>query len=839
MVSWSAVAIFLATTALAKTPLERANDLLAPLAEVPGQPVVDNVYTALPIPPWDNATSDYALIRPMSTDDRDDRDRTRKIVEERVLPLLQQSAEPRALRMRADIHMFGNYSVAANYSLALGLYHQLAISEHASDDDRGHAYLMLGFIHSSGVTGHPRDPPRAQLYYQMAADLNNIDAMMVVAYRHSQRKSTADLAVNYYTKLAEYGIRWWHGYQRPITIEEPLYYNIRLPDFAGGLYGKDVSEERVSIFAPREHHLHVRNQASEYHMDLEEHEYFHYYYDAADYLSGDYLVPRDVSRAIEVLQTCVAQGAATYGPRYQIASQMDKYYLPMCQTKLAELYMASWGPGPTITGLGAADAGSDTPEAGSGQGLASFATVEELLTRAHLIHEDMSRPLAQLGKLWQRGHGSTKPNIKKAADYYAKAVARGSKESLLRLALLLLDISTNQDPLKSPDSRRIYDLVKQASFNGSAPAIYYYCDMIQSGVAQAVDPQFVPVKAQTLSKYYQTMIDRMESFFYPGLPSAFAHYVRGNFQNALVLYALAAEQGSPNAQVSAAHLLYQRPSLAEKFQGQAPQSDCERVAMALRYLDMASEEVVDAMVMLGDIHHDGIPGCVPVDLAKAHHYYRKSFGLRSEQGAFKLGKMYEYGHAPSTNGSADYFMAHRYYDYAMEMIDVKNNYDLRKHRSITRNRLPISWALLRLRFKLMFSIGGPKPPSSQSQGWFDTLRRVRRKQAPTAPEPEVAGYEDDYANQGETYDTGDYLVIFITLLFFFFLFIQNMIRQVRRVRGGQVPPARAQPQAAQADGEAAQDQQGQNQEGWRVDLDGPVPNARFARGNFQFQFFAI
>ncbi|CAN3372285.1 hypothetical protein DIURU_004588 [Diutina rugosa] len=785
----------------AASKLHEAVDTLSELPQVPGAPIVSNVFHSIAIPVWNSTSYHPGPVRDY------ERSKVARTVEIDVIPVLDTTNTPESWRMLGDIYMFGNYSITPNVTKAEQLYRRIANDESSTDTNRGHAYFMLGFIYGSDLFPEfPADKARSHLYYQQAVDLDNVDALLVMANQLKKSKKTCQQALMYYNKLAEYGMDWLEKNPRPVTVDGEVSYNIRIPDFNGGIYGDDISETSISVYSPRENHMIYRNQISEYNLELEDHAYFYYYYEAADYLSGDYLVAKNVTKAREVLQQCVNQGEDEYAPEYNIHSQTDRYYLGMCQAKLSALMMTDENP--------------------------DMVKVNEYLNRAAKLAPKSRMVYNLLGQMLvkQGEYGD-------AVRAYKRAIDRGSIEAMTRLAELMSKTAPNGDPAKAKDAERLYQLMNWSAFNGSTKGLYHYLDYVQSGFAAQVDPALMVPRCQSLTYYYSVLVDRMSSFFYPSLRPAFEHYIRGNFQQALILYAIAAEQGSSPAQVSVAHLLYQRPTMAQRRWDNVPQYDCHRVSLALEYLKRASLADSDTMVLLGDIYHDGVPGCIEPDMSKAYHYYHKSsYHHRSQQGSFKLGRMYEYAEAPGCNGTADYYMANRLYEQSRDSMDLEDELDEAYNRPYhRRNRIPISWALLRLRFKLFFSIGDRRREPRSRAGWLDRIKRLgrRRHSQPAstndnldASAPTTASNID---HQSHPYDSGDYIVIFITLAFFFAVFIQNMIRQVRRARNPGINVDNVPVENIDENDE------NQNRDGW--DFNGP--GIRFRRQNFEFQFFAI
>lgn len=783
---------FILTAVAGLSAYNQAINILKRLPQAPGTPLVDSPFDGLTIPPYDPATNSYNISI------NDERSKVASTVQDKVFPLLHKEDSPRLWRILGDIHMFGNYSVSQNVTEAERYYQKLVTNPLSPIVDTAHAYYVLGFIYSSNLFPEIKsNEALGQLYYQQAADMGLIDAIMVLANRHSQSKLNCPLALMHYTKLAEYGFRWYNSTPRPVTVDGDVLYNIRLPDFSGGIYGKGISELQILVFLPRDHHLVVRNHASEYNMEIDDNVFFYYYYDAADYLSGDYMVAKNITEARAILEKCVDQGKK-YAPEYNIHSQTDQYSLGLCHAKLADLMMQDKHP--------------------------QLKKIGELLDAAVQIYPESYSIYTLLGRLY-----TMQGRTKLAANAFTRAINRKSVESLTRLGELFTKVSPDEDPAQAYNAPEIYNLMEWLAHNGSTKGLYYYLDFIQLGFAKDITGQ-PEMKCLYKVYYYKLIVERMLKFFYPSLQTAFDHYIRGNFDQALVLYAMAAAKGLALAQVSAASILYQRPSLADRNPETMQKWSCHRVDLAIDFLGSASATVDDAMVLLGDIYHDGVPGCIEQDLVKAYHYYHKLvFVSRLIQGAYKLGRLYEYGKTPHSNTS-DYYKANRYYEMSRESMLHRDEYDtVYQKEPANRNLVPILWALARLRFKLFFSIGSKQKPLRRHVGWLELIKGLGRKKTVMRRDTTEMPLNN---HDSEIYDTGDYIVIFTTLLFFFALFIQIVVRQVRRGRqmNQQANPINQNP--------APPDQEGNNEEneqGWQFN----GPGVQFRRGNFQFQFFAI
>lgn len=716
-----------------------------------------------------------------------------------VIPLLKIAASKnnsKALITLGDLYLFGNFSLPTDYQKAKDYYEKaVAVWPDA------HAYFMLGFIHSTGLFGEfPVDQKRANLFYQVAAENGDMNALQVVAYRNLKGvgvPSNCELALPYYSKLLKI------GHDRESDTITHIDYNIRVSDFNGGLFGEKLSETTSSIELPSRMFAEYRTKIEEQKLNANDHVYATYYYNGLEYLKGDYFSERDLPRAFREFQKCVTLGEELFGSRrYTNVDRLDRVFLSSCQVNLGRMYL-------------------------EGLFVEKDALKAQQLFQTSLKVEVTPEALTHLGFIEEHGLVG-EANQTKAIEYYTTASNQKSRSGSKNLAKLLMNMN-GTDFVESNEQRAlIYKHMLQAAYYGSTEALYYVGTFFESGLSQLVDPE-EQVTCPKIALYYREFIKRLTSFYAPHLKYAFEELASGNFKNALVGYLIAAEQGFEQAQVSAAYLLYQLQPYYTREETKTFTSD--RLSLAVQYLDRASkQDNVDATILLGDIFKGQDQHAqIEPDYERAFNYYRIAADRHSSHGAFKLAEMYEYG-LGTENRSVDYFLAKRYYD---QSLQYKEKSDL-DHRTIhlkpTYSSAHINWALLRLRFKHLFNKGGANNRmEDQANGWFSALKSLGTK---TASEQQTTQQRESLAKADshhygtsydtefvENYDIGDYLVISLTFMFFLVFFVQNIIRQVRRMRNG-------------------------NQERREQDevRDGARWNGNqfhFRRGNFEFHFFAI
>ena len=752
----------------------------------------DSIENNLVIPPYDPITRQYKQKKHKLQSP------PQQLIEN-VIPLLETAASnnnPKALITLGDLYLFGNYSLPADYPKAK-TYYERAVEIWPD----AHAYFMLGFIHSTGLFGEfPIDEKRANLFYQIAAENGDMYALQVMAYRNLKGvgvQSNCELALPYLSKLLKM------GFEREKTPIVEVDYNIRIPDFNGGLYGGKLSEMASSVEIPSRVYAELRAQIEEQRLDANDHKYVTYYYDGLEYLKGDYFNDKDYARAFREFHNCVRLGEEYYGSRdYENVGRIDRIFLSLCQVNLGRMYL-------------------------EGLYVDKDPQIAQQILQTSLKVKVSSEALNQLGYIAEHGLVG-EANQTKAMEYYGWAANQKSGPGSKNMAKLLMK-TDGADPVESSESRSlIYKHMRQAAYFGDTDALYYTGSFLESGLAQLVEPE-EKVTCQSIALYYREFLKRYTSFYAPHLKYAFEELVSGNFENALVGYLLAAEQGYEHAQVSAAYLLYQVQPLYSREETKTFTSN--RLNLAVQYLDRASKQGnLDATILLGDIFK-GQDQSAPIepDYERAFNYYRIAADRHSSHGAFKLAEMYEYGLGPE-DFTIDYFLAKRYYDQSLQYKE-KNDIDQALFMKPKYSSAHIHWALLRLRFKHLFSSNGANNRmDDQSNGWFSTLKSLGTKPASEKKAPEqresiskadAHHYGTDYETEFvENYDIGDYLVISLTFLFFLVFFVQNIIRQVRRMRNGN--EERREPPEEARDG--AQ---------WNGN------QFHFRRGNFEFHFFAI
>lgn len=724
----------------------------------------------------------------------------KRIMESEIIPLLEHAAEDNdvdALVTLGDIYLFGNMSMPTNYSRARDYYHQAVdIRGH------GHAYFMLGFIYSTGMFGElESNQGKALLFYQLAVEQNDMNAMLALAYRTARGIGTprnCDMALMYYSKLSHLGFEYLMNHEHEIEPTD-VDYNVRIPDFHGGIYGEEVSESGNSVYVSKKKILHSYEQ--EYSIDNFDKKIVLNYFSALDEYSGYYDSPKNFTRAKELLQDCTNYGETLYGYKHpQALSNDDRIRLSQCQALLGHMYF-------------------------KGQG------TEQDYSKAFKYLKDLTRlfntsdAANDLALIYEKGLVNNDVDEHKALEYYSVGIKSGSEKANRNLAKFLISKIPYGDLISSNQKSEIVRMMQKAAMSGDTEALYRYSEFIQSGFTDGV---FGTYTCERTLIYPRVFIERLQEFAFPHLKYALEQLANANYKNALVGYLIAAEQGLERAQVSAGWLLYQPDPLSMKGKKHLIR---DRVLSAMKYYKRASDEGdIDSTIFLGDIYLHGIESVnITKNYEKAFELYSKAAHSESPHACFSLAYMYEHG-LGVVNGTVDYFMAKRYYDLSLTYKELHG---------ITTNNIPIYFTLLKLRIKYLFSGKSRKlvPDESSQSSWFSNFKKLGTTEQeggdnsflPSERAQQRAREQHEGGDSSYFIDDdiaiGDYFVLGITFVIFMALLIKNLVQQYRRMRdrdGNNHGNVNEQPNDARP-------------EGWNFNGNG----VDFRRGNFEFHFFAL
>lgn len=684
------------------------------------------------------------------------------------ISMLQDAAEAgssEAASVLGDIYTFGNFSTPVNYTRALSYYHK-SVSLEAN----GHAYFMLGFMYSTGMFGEiPRNKQRAAVYYDFAVKNDDFNALLVVAYRHLHGIECAmDCSISkFYYSAAARKTRTILAPHDLDLVDDYISYDVALPDYNGGIYGRRVSESPLTISNRVSGFLAVRESLRDKNLNSQDTDIIDYYFDAYESFHGSHFSERNYTEAFQDAINCVVHAGNKFdGPYFDLATQIDRFIWSRCLTLLSRMYSDGLGVNTNMT------------------------KAYIWLRQAERLYNDKLTQFA-FAAFHRHDPSYTGTFSTKAYEHLLQAAINGSSVAAFLIAKLGI---APQLPIQTTYSKNYYDLLKYAAKNDVALALFYYADAVESGFAASMGDKY---DCEQNTGFYKAFVEESERRVLPHIQFAFEEFKYGNYKNALLGFLIAAEQGLASSQVSAAYLLYQLdPILTWQKKTYLP----ERIKCAFTYLELASaQNHLDATILLGDLYSKGFEetGILP-DYSKAFAYYSKAALSASGHGCYKLGYMYEYG-LGSPNNTIDYFMAKRYYDMSRKYYTDK---DLSQQVTEAKaSTFPVTLALLRLRFKMLFH-GAKSEKGMESPGWFSTFKKLTKsqdkiKESNAQAKSEAHSEGSTYEGEDE-YETFDYIVLVLTIAFFLYMAVDNLRGQFRRMNGrqnnadAQAPDAREQ-----------------------------------------------
>ncbi|KAM9892259.1 hypothetical protein OXX79_010149 [Metschnikowia pulcherrima] len=664
------------------------------------------------------------------------------------LILAADQGSPKAAAALGDIYTFGNYSVPTNYTRALEYY-----AKAAETDASGHVYFMMGYMHSTGMFGElPVDKQRAKVYYEFAARNGDTNALLVLAYQALDGvdgPADCETAQVYYSRLARHVIQYLEDTE--VAGEAFPAHNINLADFHGGLYGEKISESESSVLSEIDNFVQFRDSLRDRNLESPDSQILELYFDALSHFHGGYFSPRNTKLAFREALECAMIGQYEYDEgKLQNPASIDRLIWKKCQGLVGRMYLQGEGTERNVS-------------------RAHFwlnAAIEVKPDKENLLD------MALLRKLDPTPRGESSPMYKQYLQY---AATNGSIHGMF---LFARDLITKVSPFDTVYVDSTYDLIRSATSRGHYEATFYFADAVESGFSASKGESF---SCADLVSFYKNFVDRSETVLFPHLSYAFEELSYGNYKNALLGYSIAAEQGLLYSQISAAFLLYQMEPLLPRNRKSFSSA---RVQSALKYLDLASQQGhIDSTILLGDIYAKGLPGSgLEADYEKALAYYTTAASAASPHACYKLGSMYEYA-LGLHNKSADYYMAKRYYDLSSKYYSDLSVTHLTQ--DTKPNTYAISFALLRLRLKLLFS-RSEKRDDAESSGWLGTLKKLAKQEETEAGEKKATSTasendETESLQEKDDYQLFDYVVLGFTLAFFAYVGFQNMRGQLRRL----------------------------------------------------------
>ena len=231
-----------------------------------------------------------------------------------------------------------------------------------------------------------------------------------------------------------------------------------------------------------------------------------------------------------------------------------------------------------------------------------------------------SAAMVRLAQVYQSGIGSVAPDATEAAELLEKAAGLGDVAGQVLLAQMLLANG------EAGATTRAVDLLEQASAKGEVWPATILADLYARGTKVAPNgPRAV--------KLLQPFIDQGNAAALVGLGDVYAKGPAGiptDLPLARELFTRAAATGDLSAMNRLGFML---------LRGQGGEMDAVRGLELLEPV-MASDDTW-AMLQLADLYAEGV--ALPMDAAKAQHYYERAAELGNAAGLSRLGSLYRSG----------------------------------------------------------------------------------------------------------------------------------------------------------------------------------------------------
>lgn len=624
----------------------------------------------------------------------------------------------------ADINMYGNWSFPQNASNALRYYHAVVEAE-----SNATAYYNLGFMYATGLFGQvEQNQAKANLFYKFAYENGDMRAAMALGYRYINGVGLSvdwDQALFYYQQVANSLKQWYDS--GPIGGPDVDSYNIRIADWNDGIYGKGVGDIPSSLTrrSDRFDDIIDNNNMNDVATEVD-----FFYYKAINAYEGSYTRKRNFEEAAKYCKLCVEEGL----PLTDILSIPEQFYTSRCLYLLGKMNMR-------------------------GEGMAvNHTEAIRLMEMTSKVYE-LSMSYAALGLIYEQGTPDVR-NITMAHEYFEIFAKKGSTNKYEYGRFKWFHGTEDE-------KKNAAKIIESSALHGHYPAMYLFSDLTYE-TKQKKDAPHVASALKYYSEHFDPLLTSLEW--------AFFELLEGRTSNALIGYAMAAEQGFEQAQASAAYLLYSPPSMLES----PPITTKERKEMALAYIKRSStQHNTDSAVWLGDMYFN----IGEYDNAMACY---ETVSKRSSQATFNMGWLYEMG----LGVDKDFHLAKRYYDLALS-IDAKAY-------------LPAQMALLKLRIKSIIGNlwGSTTLPSAENEAsnkrtwsdWKNLYYKVRG--SGDTQEEEGAPIVDEIDDNGEfviqddngffdNFDWESFLVPAIALVIFTTLFWFQQRQLMQQARRGQ------------------------------------------------------
>lgn len=537
--------------------------------------------------------------------------------------------------------LFQDYDFPHNKGLA---FHYIDKFNNLTNFKNSTTLLHQGIMYLTGFLGEiPIDESKGLVLIQQSASLGNIQAKQTLAYKYLYGINVprdVEKSMLLYHDIA-HNLKANHYSESGWDILAPYIesYNLRLPDFNGGLLDPELTQMSISTQRKRSRRPDITSsvltkmgsgnivlqfgdisESSPFAVGIEDEDssdqLVDIFYVAWDEFKGTYAKERNCTRSRELLEF-IYNG---YLEDVPYMDNLQKFFFCNALDLLGHLYF-------------------------TGEGLKGQKDINIsryfLEMSADLLEEPpstiTSRANIDLGLISQFYF----QNVTKALEYYKKAVHLRSNNGIVEYQLSRL--SQEHPELKLGDPMV---LMNTAGMKGYIPAKFEFAKMVEKAPKTKFD-------ASNIAGMYKKFVEDNEDVVAPHLKDAFSQLLTGNSEAALWYYTLAAEQGFEMAQVSAASLLYQLPFKDEEL----PITPRERQVLAVTYYTRAFEQDnIDAGVVAGDVYYN------MGDYDKAFKMYQNAAMKQSPQALWNVGYMYENG----LGIVKDYHLARRYYDQVYE-----------------------------------------------------------------------------------------------------------------------------------------------------------------------------
>ena len=614
--------------------------------------------------------------------------------------------DPDAIFLLAEMNFYGNFSYPRNFEAAKYWYSTLA-----DLDGNATAQHMLGLMYATGVGGLERDQAKALLYHSFAAEQDNIQSEMTLAFRFHAGigcPRDCDKAVGYYKRVADKAMDYWLS--GPPGGNSYVRNAYRWVEVDGGIYGEGASVSSSGPNAPRD-------GVAATHIDY-----------VLDYLDtkerqGDY-------NAIFML-----------GKHYYEAPRGYKKNFRKAQRQFMKVARAYWTKDGRV---------SDKAPKG--------------------IERVAGKAAAYIGRMFLRGEGMEQ-NLEKAQIWFKRGIAQGDSFAQYHMGLMYRDgLGVPQNGVRGGNflkaaaeqslplaqsalgvlfldqgdvdtAGRYFELAAGA---GVMESFYYLAELTNQGVGRERN-------CGLAAAYYKVVAERAE-ILHSSFVEANSAYERRDFERAYIASIKAAEQGYENAQANVAYLLDRKtsvislpvnlgiPLLSTTKPGTSSEARRSTLLnaphLALAYFTRSAKQAnVDSLIKMGDYYlsltsatppsslsplPDFNTTIVQSNLEKATTCYSTAAeSYHSAQALWNLGWMHENGIGATAQ---DFHMAKRYYDLALEMN--KEAY------------LPVKLALAKLRVRSWWNgmtggkVNGIKDeddlPGSKGRKWRGWAEWVNR-----------------------------------------------------------------------------------------------------------------